>query len=155
MSTTPTLRVLAVDDETVSRLVVSRMLGGLGHQVTETADAPEAIDALRAGPFYLVVSDYKMPSGTGLDVAEEARRHGIPFILLTGFSYGGEFEQLDPGLVRVHLAKPVSSSELAAAVETCCDGLDSGPTPTGAPSAPVAEEAVSYTHLTLPTTSRV
>lgn len=124
MSTAPQLRVLAVDDETVSRLVVSRMLGSLGHRVTEAADAPEAIDALRTASFDLVVSDYKMPSGTGLEVASEARQQGVPFILLTGFSYGGDFAELDPDLVRVHLAKPVSSTELAAAVETCLAGIE-------------------------------
>ncbi len=152
MTAVPTLRVLAVDDETVSRLVVTRMLGALGHQVTEAADAPEAIDALRLDTFDLVVSDYKMPSGTGLDVAEEARRHGVPFILLTGFSYGGDFEQLDPGLVRVHLAKPVSSSELAAAVETCCAAVAPEPAATavhpgqtveGAPDAAVGPDAAA------------
>ncbi|MEM9614865.1 MAG: response regulator [Actinomycetota bacterium] len=152
MSAVPPLRVLAVDDETVSRLVVSRMLGGLGHQVTEAADAPEAIEALRATPFDLVVSDYKMPSGTGLDVAEEARRRRTPFILLTGFSYGGEFEQLDPGLVRVHLAKPVSSSELAAAVETCCGRpAESTPSSIGGGTAPAA--APDPTAATVPSAS--
>ena len=112
------LRALAVDDETVSRLVVSRMLTNLGIEVTEADDVPAATEILRTGSFDLVVSDYNMPSGTGLELARQAKARGIPFILLTGFSYEDDFES-DPHLVPVHLTKPVSSADLALAVESC------------------------------------
>lgn len=104
--------VLAVDDEAVSRLVLVRMLHGLELAVTEATDVPEAIDLLRAGGFDLVVSDYQMPNGTGLELAEAAADARIPFILLTGVGGHGSFEDERLQLIDAHLTKPVSTREL-------------------------------------------
>ncbi|MGI9616648.1 MAG: Hpt domain-containing response regulator [Acidimicrobiales bacterium] len=108
--------VLAVDDEAVSRLVLGRMLHGLGLVVTEATDVPEAIDLLRAGRFDLVVSDYQMPNGTGLELAEAAVAGGIPFILLTGIGGHGSFDDQRLRLVDAHLTKPASTRELGDVV---------------------------------------
>ncbi len=109
-------RVLAADDEAVSRIVLVRMLSGLGFDVTEAADVPEAAEFLTAGDFDLIVTDYQMPSGTGLDLVEAARAANIPFILLTGIGGEGNLDDDRADLIDVHLTKPVSSSDLADAV---------------------------------------
>lgn len=109
----PNRRALAVDDETVSRLVLTRMLVGLGFDVTDAADAPEAVEALAAESFDIVVTDYLMPSGTGLDVAGAAKKHDLPVILLTGFGHASDLPESSAELVDVHLTKPVSSEDLA------------------------------------------
>ena len=108
--------VLAVDDEAVSRLVLVRMLHGLELTVTEATDAPEAIDLLRTGGFDLVVSDYQMPNGTGLELAEAADEARIPFILLTGVGGHGSFDDDRLRLIDAHLTKPVSTRELGEVV---------------------------------------
>lgn len=112
----PVRHVLAVDDEAVSRLVLVRMLQGLELAVTEATDVPEAIDLVRRGGFDLVVSDYQMPNGTGLELAEAAADVGIPFILLTGVGGHGSFEDNRLQLIDAHLTKPVSTSELGDVV---------------------------------------
>ncbi len=109
-------RVLAADDEAVSRIVLARMLSGLGFDVTEAADVPEAAELLTAGDFDLIVTDYQMPSGTGLDLVEAAKAADIPFILLTGIGGEGNLDDDRADLIDVHLTKPVSSSDLADAV---------------------------------------
>jgi CheY-like chemotaxis protein/HPt (histidine-containing phosphotransfer) domain-containing protein len=93
------------------------MLEGLGLEVTEATDAPEAISLLGAEAFALVVSDYQMPNGTGLDLAEVARASATPFILLTGVGGNDSFDDDRLGLVAAHLTKPVSTGELADAVD--------------------------------------
>lgn len=108
--------VLAADDEAVSRLVLVRMLGALGLDVTEAADAPEAIALFDASPFDLIVADYQMPRGTGLDIAEVTTATGVPFILLTGFGGHGNLDDDRLELVDAHLTKPVSSAELAEVI---------------------------------------
>lgn len=118
------LRALAVDDETVSRIVLVRMLGSLGFDVVEAAsDVPEASASIVASAFDLVVSDYLMPSGTGLDLVEMTE---CPFILLTGFGDEGNLDDARAELVDAHLTKPVSSTELAEAVHRCCSALAGG-----------------------------
>lgn len=136
-------QVLAVDDETVSRLVLSRMLANLGMEVAEATDVPQAIELLENESFDLVVSDYNMPSGTGIDVARVAKGRGVPFILLTGFSYEDDFES-DPDLAPLHLTKPVSSVDLAAAVQSCGIGQESDE------STPVASEETKATNQSQP-----
>ncbi len=89
------------------------MLVGLGFDVTDAADAPEAVELLGVEHFDLVVTDYLMPSGTGLDVAAEAKKHGLPVILLTGFGHASDLPESSRELVDVHLTKPVSSGDLA------------------------------------------
>lgn len=110
--------VLAVDDEAVSRLLLVRMLGGLGLAVAEATDTPEAIESLAGASFELVVSDYQMPHGTGLDLAEAAKAAGVPFILLTGVGGHGNLDDDRLDLVDAHLTKPVSSTQLADAVRS-------------------------------------
>lgn len=58
-------RALVVDDDVVSRLVLSRMLRRSDWVVDETEDVPEALAALAEHRFDLVVADYRLPSGTG------------------------------------------------------------------------------------------
>lgn len=111
-------RVLAVDDEIVSQIVLVRMLEALGLEVVGAADVPEAAERIASMPFDLIVSDYLMPSGTGLDLAAQAEASGIPFILLTGFGQEGDLVDERAALVDLHLTKPVSSAQLAAAVST-------------------------------------
>ena len=117
-------KVLAIDDETVSRLVLCRMLRGLGLEVSEASDVPEALGMLQTAPFDLVVSDYLMPSGTGLRVAELAAAKSIPFILVTGFGHEMDLGDSLDRLVGAHLTKPVSSDDLRQAV--AASGVDVG-----------------------------
>lgn len=116
-------RILAVDDETVSRLVLCRMLDALGYEVVEACDVAEGIQKLEDERFDLVVSDYQMPGGTGLDVARVANQKATPFILLSGYSYRPDDEAESSELICAHLTKPVSSMELAEAIAGCSKGL--------------------------------
>lgn len=115
---------LAVDDETVSRIVLARMLDALGFEVVQASDVPEAAAVIDSTSFDLVVSDYLMPSGTGLDLVEGAKRAGSPFILLTGFGAKENLDDRRAKLVDAYLTKPVASSDLASAVESCCPDTD-------------------------------
>jgi len=109
-------RALAVDDEIVSLIVLARMLETIGFEVTQADDVPIALNALAADTFDLVVADYQMPSGTGLDLAKSATDAGSIFVLLTGFATDTNIDDPRLQLVDTHLTKPVASQELAAAV---------------------------------------
>lgn len=59
------LRILHVDDDAVNRLVLDQMLLAFGHETAPLASAHEALQALDAGGFDLVMTDLHMPEMTG------------------------------------------------------------------------------------------
>ena len=82
-------RVLLVDDEDLVREVVAQFLREAGFDVLEAANGLEALALLDAGePLDLLVTDMSMPEVDGLAVirAAQARREGLPAVLLTGYA---------------------------------------------------------------------
>lgn len=78
-------RVLIVDDEPGMRRILEVNLRHDAHVVTEAEGAAEAIDLLKKGDFDVVLTDQKMPDGSGLDVLHAAQEDDptISVIFLT------------------------------------------------------------------------
>jgi CheY-like chemotaxis protein len=66
-------RVLVVDDDDMVREYVARLLEGSGYRVGEAASGAEALRALRVGDFQIVITDWKMPGMSGLELCRELR----------------------------------------------------------------------------------
>lgn len=109
-----TRRALVVDDDAVSRLVLGHLLKGLDWTVEQAADSPEAAARLEAGDFDLVISDFRLPSGTGVDVLQsvEQRHPGTAFVLVTGFIEHSTLPPETTARLSGQLTKPVSSETL-------------------------------------------
>ncbi|WP_052764084.1 hybrid sensor histidine kinase/response regulator [Microvirga massiliensis] len=83
------LKVLFVEDDPIVRAMVGAALEDLGCEVTRTASAEEALEALQKGvEAELLFSDVVMPGMTGVELAKEARllRPGLGIVLTTGYS---------------------------------------------------------------------
>ena len=112
-------RVLVADDNADMRGYLQRLLQP-GYQVTAVADGQEALDAVRAQPFDLVISDVMMPGLDGLQLVSELRAHSrapdLPVLLLSARA-GPEaaIEGLEAG-ADDYLVKPFSAAELLARV---------------------------------------
>jgi PAS domain S-box-containing protein len=82
------VRILHLEDEPDDRALTLSALasGGLEAEITSVADGPGFEEALRGGPYDLVLSDYKVPGLDGLGALVLARRSlpGVPFILISG-----------------------------------------------------------------------
>jgi DNA-binding response OmpR family regulator len=111
------MKVLAVEDDNVSKVVLRRALEGLGHEVTEVGDGEEGWEAwLREKP-RVIVSDWQMPRLDGLALCRRLRaRQGedyIYFILLTSSHASVENRRMaaEAG-VDDFLTKPIDMSEL-------------------------------------------
>jgi len=81
--------MLIVDDDEVDRAAVRRALsrGGLDVKVTEATDFASARSSLlRKNEFDVVLLDFSLPGGDGLELLREARSKGVdtPVIVLTG-----------------------------------------------------------------------
>ena len=83
-------RILLVDDEEALVQLWQAALEHLGYSVVVCTSSPAALDIFCAAPqsFYIVITDYTMPTMTGEVLAHELRciRPDIPIILYTGFS---------------------------------------------------------------------
>ncbi len=114
------LRVLLVDDDPLVLESSTAILQDLGHQVTSSPGALEALRLLRDGSgFDLVVSDQAMPQMTGSELLALIRRlrPEIAAIITTGFVGIGRGTHELPAFA-VRLNKPFDQDQLAEAIRS-------------------------------------
>jgi DNA-binding NtrC family response regulator len=82
-----TVSVLVVDDDLAVCRILHRMLSDEQYQIQTSQTVADALGAIEQKPFDVYVMDYKLPDGTGLDVAERIRSKGsnAPIILISGY----------------------------------------------------------------------
>jgi phosphoserine phosphatase RsbU/P len=113
-------RILIVDDEPLSRDLVTRILQSEGFQTAAAGDTGQALEALRTGGIDLILLDVVMPGCDGFEFCraiKSDRAHGaIPVIFVSG---------LDEPLDRIrgleaggedYIMKPFLAEELLARV---------------------------------------
>ena len=91
--------ILCIDDEPSVGVVLEHHLSEIGHQPTLATSVDEGLRAVRDGDFELIISDYRMPNATGLDLLEMLRQQGydIPVMHLSqlyGLALGVPKEKL-------------------------------------------------------------
>ena len=113
-------RILVVEDDATLRRTISFVLTGLGYTVIQAGSVEQAKAAVRtADAVSLILSDYHLPDGTGLDFLDwliAEWRVEPPFILMSGeylstLNIAGDF---------LFLPKPFSSEQLKDLVEQTC-----------------------------------
>lgn len=115
---------LVVDDDAVSRLVLSHMLVAQDFVVSEASTVDEALECVEEKQrledrqaFDLIICDYVMPNRDGLDFLEALGSSSPPFILLTGHADRESLSDTRVDGVSSYLTKPISTDELIAAVD--------------------------------------
>ena len=79
-------RILIVDDTTLSRETLRLVLEAEGYEVAAIPQARAALDLLQGDTFQLLITDYKMPEMSGIELLGIVRAEKIPcgVIVLTG-----------------------------------------------------------------------
>jgi len=122
MSITHKIKVLIVDDQVTSRLLINDMLLQLGFtQITVAHDGEQAAKIMRQQPHHLVISDYAMPKMDGLLLLHSIRTNPATkksaFIMVTGHG-NRELVQKAAALGANNvLAKPFTIEKLKASIE--------------------------------------
>lgn len=113
------LRVLLAEDEPAVARVTTRILAGLGCEVTHVADGRSALDALSNGvPAYdLAILDHSMPRMTGSEVLQVVRDRGsrLPIIAVSGYTEASEASVEHPPDAFVQ--KPFNTRSLSEALD--------------------------------------
>src|SRR5713226_741897 len=106
--------ILLVEDKESLRRVLRLTLENAGYSVTEAADAREAINEIGRVPHKVVLTDLRMPNGTGLDVLRAARAADgdVPVIVMTAYGSIDEAVQAMKDGAQDFLQKPVDSNHL-------------------------------------------
>ncbi|MFW5855148.1 MAG: response regulator, partial [Thermodesulfobacteriota bacterium] len=115
------VRILAVDDNAVNRLVISGMLDSwkIRHEITDSAD--RALDLLRKAyqqkdPFRVVILDMHMPDMDGRQlgaaISSDPDLKTTRLILLTSIGMRGDAEKFKQAGFHGYLTKPVKKSLL-------------------------------------------
>ena len=116
------LRVMVVDDEPDTLELLAFTLSELGAVVRAVASAEEVLVALSGWPADLLLSDIGMPQMDGYMLIRAIRgmppeRGGtLPAIALTAYAGETDRQQVLAAGFQHHLAKPVESGELVAAI---------------------------------------
>ncbi|MBI2001208.1 MAG: response regulator [candidate division NC10 bacterium] len=110
--------VLVVDDDSEMRALLLDVLRSEGYEVVEARDGTEAVLALRARTFDVILMDKNMPGPSGLDLLPGLRRvcpHSR-IIMMTAFGDVASYmEAAEKGAVE-YLFKPFRMEEMKAAV---------------------------------------
>lgn len=122
-------RVLLAEDDPAFRETLRESLQGEGYEVVEAADGRALLTALGQAlapggrRFDLVVSDVRMPGGSGLDVLEQnfARDPDTPFLLITAFGDRLTHARASEFGVEV-IDKPFEMDELLARARSLLEG---------------------------------
>ncbi|MGD0763410.1 MAG: response regulator [Roseiarcus sp.] len=122
MSVAEKLRVMVVDDTSVSRALIVDALDQMGVRgVTIAKDGLAALNTLKAQPVHLVISDMNMPGLDGLALLKGLRENPstarIGFILVTGSPDKTLIERGRQYALNNYVTKPFTVTSLRAAIE--------------------------------------
>jgi AmiR/NasT family two-component response regulator len=116
--TSPALRILVAEDESVTALGLEQDLRALGHTVIGIAgDGVTAVSMARTLSPDLVLLDIRMPHLDGLEAAAQIHAdRPVPIVLVTAYSDADTIARTREIPVFHYLVKPVSAGQLSAAI---------------------------------------
>lgn len=106
--------ILIVEDETIIRSALRRLLERNQYQVSEAGSVQEAQERYTIPSFDMVVSDLRLPGAPGTELIKLAE--GIPVLIMTSYaSLRSAVDSMKMGAVD-YIAKPFDHDEMLQAV---------------------------------------
>jgi len=117
--------ILIVDDSRETLEMLERNLRSEGYKVLTASGVAEAVNILDDTPVDLVITDYKMPKVSGMDLIRYVRENlrSTEVMMITGYAtVEGAVDAIKAG-AEEYLTKPFTDEELFAAVRRALDKL--------------------------------
>ncbi len=125
------INLIIVEDQPVCRLGIKMTLGssGISHQILdEFGTAAQAIEYLEENGqnVDLILLDYVLPDGTGMDVIQAVKRLGLKakIVIFSGEAGGATIHQLMEAGVNGFMSKSVGPEEIAVVINSVMLGQD-------------------------------
>jgi two-component system, sensor histidine kinase RpfC len=119
-------KILVADDNRTNRNVLRAILGSAGHDVTMVTDGDEALDALEAQAFDILLLDINMPRLNGIDACimwrqiEGGRKH-LPIVGVTADATPETEQRCQAAGMDLRITKPVDAKLLLSTIEQLCN----------------------------------
>jgi CheY-like chemotaxis protein len=118
------LRILLAEDHPTNQKVVELILAPYGVEITIVENGAEAVEAMRAGTFDLVLMDMQMPVMDGLaatrairqEEADRADRPRTPIVMLSANAMSQHCLDALAAGADLHIAKPVTAAVLVGGI---------------------------------------
>ena len=117
------LNILLAEDNEVNQKLAKRLLEKRGHHVAVVKNGSEALEAIRAEPYDLVLMDVHMPEMDGLEATRQLRAEEMEtglhqvVIAMTALVMKGDRERCLAAGMDGYLPKPLRSQELDEVLE--------------------------------------
>jgi DNA-binding NtrC family response regulator len=110
--------VLVLDDDVAVCRILNRILSEEEYQVSTSQTVKDAVAAIETKPFDAYVLDFRLPDGSGLDVAQTLRSHGseAPIIFISGYDSSMIAEKAESLRVFDIVEKPFSREAICDVV---------------------------------------
>jgi CheY-like chemotaxis protein len=113
-------RILLAEDNAVNRKVAQRLLSNMGYTADMAENGLEAIAALEAKEFDLVLMDVQMPELDGLEATRRIRSRWpdrpVHIVAMTANAMSGDRELCLAAGMNDYVSKPIRPPELAEAL---------------------------------------
>lgn len=111
--------ILVVEDETVIRTALKRLLERNDYKVHEAGSVAEAVNKHQLSDFSLIISDLRLPGAPGTDLIRQAAT--TPVLIMTSYaSLKSAVDSMKMGAVD-YIAKPFDHDDMLAAVKRIID----------------------------------
>ncbi|HEY4311215.1 MAG TPA: PAS domain S-box protein [Pirellulales bacterium] len=144
------LSILLAEDSLVNQKLAVGLLQRRGHRVHVTNNGREALAALDAQPFDVVLMDVQMPEMDGLDATRALRerevvtgRTRVPVIAMTAHAMAGDRERCLASGMDSYISKPIRSRDLFATIVQLTDG-EEAPSNMAAPEKAIADAGLDW-----------
>lgn len=111
-------KILVVDDDSTFCLMLKTFLSRNGHEVTEAFSYEEAFRALQKVSFDVVLTDFRLPEKSGMDVLAEVKRKNRETMVIVMTGYGDirmAVKAIKQGAYD-YVTKPVNPEEILATI---------------------------------------
>jgi CheY-like chemotaxis protein len=120
--------ILIAEDDKAVREFVSRALRQDGHQITAVSDGEQALTALGAGRFDMLLADIVMPQVDGIALALKASKDfpELPILLMTGYAAERQRAHNLEALIHEVIAKPFTLKDICEKVRRILGSIPPG-----------------------------
>jgi CheY-like chemotaxis protein len=106
------LRVLVADDEDLNRVIATKFLKTVGHEVTSVDGGAAAVEAATTGDFDVILMDVRMPGMNGMEATRLIR-----VVAVTAHAFAQQIEMCRQAGMDAHVSKPFKLAMLLSVLE--------------------------------------
>ena len=124
-------KILIVEDDADSRVLLEKGLRSKGFEVVSAANGVEALSALESAQVDMIISDIMMPRMDGYElcrqVKESSRWAAIPFVFYSATFVGEDDKRLGLSLgAAAYIVKPMELDDMIRVIQDIYDGIATG-----------------------------